>query len=414
MKRQFFIYTFLILAPFGLLNATEGEEAGSPTTLAEARQQLATSTEELNREQCPAFNCYVDEKESNNSPTQFAKTSAQYKEEWRGLLVLNAEEGTDIAQTISNNEDLQTLDNTFDSYAAAELNDEFAGVFSELDLLKNQETRDKMKGAVAAAGAEAVGHGIRAALFHKQGKQLKDAIDDINQFNPEDVANPDDELLISQCEVEPNRPECAGLGTTARRGLNGFDISVGGNGQNQIIGNPTEGADLDTSGNGGNLAGRGNANKSGLSIGGSGGLSGGKGNGFEGGVRGAARVSTGAPIRGGGGGGGGGGASAPSNPGGRGGPSGPSATRGADSSKLGYGAGTSRLKYRGASLGGISNRKKTKGNPFKKLFGKSKELSFRNPASIGKKGSNLFQSISNRYGKVSKDKDRLLQYEKVK
>lgn len=280
-------------------------------------------------------------------------------------------------------------------------------------LIQNEDARDAMKQEMMNAGAELLTQLLQMKILKDMIAKIEDALRGIQNLEPIPLTFTGEDLLTTLCSPEafPQHPDCIGLdpnrtfgfpdqsfnisapdpagtngGNLADNGNNNIDSAVGGNSDpnRRVRGNSRPIANIGKSGNGGlgNLGGGSGGTKGGGGLGGSGSAGG---------------ASASAP--GGGGGGGGEGAA----PGG--------------SSKRG------NVAYTGSSAGslaygtGRSSRKKKKAkNPFanfKKKNGSGGVLSFRNPAGIGSKSSNIFKMISNGYSRAVK-RNQLLKYTEVK
>ena len=287
----------------------------------------------------------------------------------------------------------------------------FEIAYSGLELLLNQDTKDRANGLAVRYGAEALGNYLLERQLRERAELLGDGVEEIAQFDGIGTII-DDELLLTACEANPLLPQCADDFDFGDSGFGIGGISVGGNGQNSVIGpGSVAGGASDLQ----QLASDalGDTSKDEL-FGGVGSRAADGNDTLAFSPPGAARVSS---SVGGGGGGGGGRAGSPAPPS----PSRPaSPQRGGDSgpttSKARYGLSSSALKYR--SSGGLKGRrpaaKKSKGNPFKKLFGnKGRTLDFGAKGGIGSKNGDIWDRLSKRYTSVNKD-NRLIVYKAKK
>jgi hypothetical protein len=282
-------------------------------------------------------------------------------------------------------------------------------------LLQNQEAKDKIKGAMIMAGVDIAKYLAQAALLKKQAGKIGDAIDKVEAFTPEDMAYDDQDVLTTECQINPSAPACRTPGLASARGFYDGGITISGfqgGGQTTATAS-TDDKTSDDSSAVGTTAG-------GPTVPGLGGIDNpvAKASGLDrNNLPGAASSKS---TAGGGGGGGGGGSvpngSAPSGGGGSvaGGGGGQAAIpsggkkiaySGSSSGSLSYGGGSSRKKI----------TKKKSANPFGSLLGKKRSkggvLNYRGIASkgIGSKKGSLFNMISTRYSNVNKEK-RLMQY----
>ncbi len=274
----------------------------------------------------------------------------------------------------------------------------------------NQEVRDKMKGVAMKAGLEALANGAKGALLHDQAGMIKDAMKDIEEFEPPEFPVAEElPATASECLVDPSAEGCIAPAAGGFDGFTGqnFNASFGG-GANLGSGTEEGGlSDTDSSVTGAtdrNLLPTNFGTVDGVNT---------TGNDFVDGQARAGSIKAGQVAAGGGGGGGSAG-------GGGGFGGGGGANKGPQKAKP-SGKRDINIKTKGSGLatvggrGAIGASKKKATNPFSKLLGKNKtkgnsSLNFRGPAQVaGKKGS-LFQMISNRYNSVSA-KDRLLKYE---
>ncbi len=282
-------------------------------------------------------------------------------------------------------------------------------------LTMNQQQMDAMKTKLIQIATSAGSNMILANLLGKRADDVNKAIAKIDEFKPIDPFVVSEEEAISTfCKQNPGMPQCltGGLERTFDT-ISDNVITFGEGGTGTNYGGSTgviPGASSDVEGGGG---GGQTVTPVGSTIG-----SVNKGGGIE--------ESTAATVKNGPGGstGGGGGGGGASGGGGGGGGNPPQAAQGNSVTAAVQGK-TPTYSGGGGSLsvvGGFGiNKKQGDGkeeNPFGKLFGKDAPkgagvVNFRDIASVGKKGDNIFDMISKRYGTVAADK-RLLEYELAK
>ena len=280
-------------------------------------------------------------------------------------------------------------------------------------LIMNDEARQAMKAAMVAAGIEAAGNLAKAAILNKHADQIGDAMKDVESIAPPEFTGVYEDGLFEECTADPDSENCA-VGLSGQDvGFQGNSITIGGF-ERGVVGGRSDG-DIAAAAAGdspSSVARSGNsAPKIGTGIG-----KADKGGGIIGS---APKATLGA---GGGGGSGGGGGGAPSSvsgspgggvPGGGGNGEQPAAT--GNGSSLSFSGGMKPTSLSGGRRGAAARKESKVDNPFDKLFNKkgagNNELSFRNPAAIGKGKGSVLDQISKRYIEISKT-DRLLKYEK--
>lgn len=281
-------------------------------------------------------------------------------------------------------------------------------------LIMNDEARQKMKAAMIAAGIDAAGNLAKAAILNKHADRIGDAIDDVESFAPPEFTGPAfEDGMFSECTADPESEACALEEANRRVDFSGNNISITGFERGVVGGTKNDGIaamnDVDTS----SSAARGgtSAPTIGSAI-----ESVDKSSGLEDTVS-KAGITT--NPGGSGGGGGGGGPSGIAPPSGGGAQPLGSENQGANgiggnTSKISFDGGTGRSTSLSGGTRAAAARKEVKvDNPFDKLFGKKgagNELSFRNPAAIGKGKGSVLEQISRRYSEVSKT-NRLHKYE---
>lgn len=291
------------------------------------------------------------------------------------------------------------------------------GSTSRFEVLQNQAMKDKMKAKMIKVAGDAGSNMILASLLGKRADDIDKALAKVDEFKPIDpFIVSEEDMQTTFCKQNPGDPNClaGGLDRTVD-GISDNIITFGEGGTGTTYGNPynnetnaiangTEAAKknktIDSMGSAVTGLGRNNSieGSSGASVktGGAGGAPGGGGGG----------------AAGGGASGGGGGGAAPGQ-----------AQAGNQSPPVGkavaYDGGSGSLSMMGGfGINKAKGQAKEEGNPFGKLFdkdGAKKDgvVNFRDLASVGKKGDNLFDMISKRYSTVNADK-RLLEYELAK
>ena len=284
--------------------------------------------------------------------------------------------------------------------------------------LPNQAMKDKMKAKLVEIGGKAAVDLVLADMLGKRANQVGNAIAAVDGVTPlAPIAPTDPNALVNFCQLNPASPQCLGadLGRSFD-GISGNSVVDFGGGSLGTIYSPGSMDPNATTGSGANAIGSSSATKGamgtntvaanhagGLLDRAAGAQMDGKGGGAPGGGSGG----------GGSGGGGGGTGSAPGGAAAAGGPT--AASAGGKTTYEGSGKGSLSMM---GGFGIVKNKDKKAdtGNPFGKLFDKSKtdpNLNFRAPASsVGNKGDNLFQMITKRYNVVSSDK-RLIEYEQA-
>ncbi len=284
--------------------------------------------------------------------------------------------------------------------------------------IMNSKQIDAMKTKLVEIATQAGSSAILASLMGKRAGDIDNAIAKIEDFKPIDpVIVTEDEARSSFCNLNPGHANCltAGLNRTFDT-IDGNIINFGGSGLGTNYDSRTNPTDFGPTGS----SGGGSSSGDSVTPIGSVITAAAKDNTIEGSS--GANVKTSGAGSTGGGGGGGGGSGAGGGSGGGGAPS--AGDKGGVSAAI---AGAVP-KYEGGGGGisvvggmGIRGNKKEGGseeNPFGKLFGKDAPknagvVNFREVASVGKKGDNLFDMISKRYNTVTADK-RLLEYELAK
>lgn len=283
-------------------------------------------------------------------------------------------------------------------------------------LIMNDDARQKMKAAMVAAGIDAAGNLAKAAILNKHADRIADAMKDVESFAPPEFTGPAfEDGMFSECSADPESEACAIEAANQRVDFSGNNISISGFERGVVGGTTDEGTaamnELDktnpTSRSGSTAPNIGSAIDA---VDKSGGLED---------TASKASVNTNTSGNGGGGGGGGAGSIAPPSGGGAQPVGEQAANNGTgiagNTSKMSFSGGTGRATSLAGGTRAAMARKETKvDNPFDKLFGKKgaggNELSFRNPAAIGKGKGSVLEQISRRYGEISKS-DRLLKYE---
>ncbi len=287
-----------------------------------------------------------------------------------------------------------------------------AATKSQATLLMNEEARQAMKAAMIAAGLDAAGNLAKAAILNKHADQIGDAINDVESFAPPEFSGVYEDGLFDECTADPDSENCGvslsgqDVGFTGNTiQISGFDAGVIGGGDNSEIAAAANSDSPTSTSRSGSTA-----PKIGSAISGAD-----KGGGI---TDAAAKATLGGGGAGGGSGGGGGGS-----PGSVAGPSGGGAPGGGgeqpapetgNTSKISFSGGLKPSGLSGGMRAAAAKKESKVANPFDKLFGKKgagNELSFRNPAAIGKGKGSVLEQISRRYSEISKT-DRLLKYEK--
>lgn len=287
-----------------------------------------------------------------------------------------------------------------------------------VQILRNQEIKGKIKAEMVKAGVSMASHIAKAALLEKQADEIQDVMNSIKKFEPPPFPeNQMTEMQVLECQANPSAPGCGTLNGPNARGFEGNGISLG---SSQFATSDGEAIDLnDPNAQNNNSANSktdraDRARRLGSAAGDAAAESGilnpvaaadvKKGGGNPGGGAGGGPGAAGAGAAGGAG-------------GGKPGQGGASGYSGGSVSKVNYkGAGGGSLNYSGG-FGAARKPAAKADNPFANLLGKGGSKSgvldgFRGPASgIGNKDDGLFQMISNRYSRISSDKDRLMQYE---
>lgn len=282
------------------------------------------------------------------------------------------------------------------------------------DILPNQAMRDKMKAKLIQVAASAGQNMLVASLLGKRAGDIDKALAKVDEFKPVDPFVVSEEVVTTTyCKTHPDDPKCAGSGMereidgisdniiTFGEGATGTTYTDPYNNNSNAVSNSTDKTSSDKKvtpmGNVMASAQKDNSMEkaagASVKIGGTGGGGGGGGGGGS---------------LGGGGGGGGGLPNAPAEGGTQAAVQGKTPTYGGGEGSLSMMGGFGINKPRG-------DKAKDDGNPFGKLFDKDGAknggaLTFREPASVGKKGDNIFDMISKRYGSVKAD-NRLLEYE---
>ncbi|WP_372653126.1 hypothetical protein [Halobacteriovorax sp.] len=282
-------------------------------------------------------------------------------------------------------------------------------------LIQNSGARQIIQQALIDSGVNIATMLGTAEIYDKQASRVGDAIKLVDDYDPESLAYDSEDLLATECQVNPNSENC--VSAQYERGVDYHNDGISVNGMQFATSDstlPIDEYERNTD------AATDNTNRT-NTIGGIGSTVDpvDKGGGLADSPIGAASVSStgsnGLGSGGGGRGGGGGGASAPANGSASTGGQGGSSPYVGTSKKLSYSSGGG-LSF---SSGSKRTASKTKAeNPFSKLFGKKDAksngvLNFRGVASdVGTKNGSIFQMISKRYSAVSKDK-RLEEYQKV-
>lgn len=281
-------------------------------------------------------------------------------------------------------------------------------------LAQNQSQIDAMRSKLITIATSAGSNVILANLLGKRAKDVKNAIADIDAFVPTDpTINTEEEALATYCKLNPGVEKC--LTSDLSRTFDTLNDNIitfgeGGTGTNYGSSNGINPGAITDSGS--DSTKRTSVTPVGSIIAGAA-----KDNSIEGSS--GATVSTGKGPSGGSSGGLGGSGSS-----GGGGPAPAAPAQGGVAAAVQgktptYGGGAGSISVVGGL--GINKAKgdgKVEDNPFGKLFGKdapkgSGVVNFRDIASVGAKGDNLFDMISKRYSNVAADK-RLLEYELTK
>ncbi len=308
----------------------------------------------------------------------------------------------------------------FESLSTENINNNIAGDIctqaareSAATLLMNEEARQSMKAAMIAAGLDAAGNIAKAAILNKHAGQIEDAIKDVETFAPPEFSGVYEDGLFDECTADPDSENCGVELSGQDVGFSGNSISIGGF-ERGVLGSASTdeiAAAADATRSNPSSRSGGTAPKIGTAIRGAD-----KGGGI---TNTAPKASLGAGGGGGGSGGGGGGApGSVAGPGGGGAPGGAGeqqAPTTGNTSKISFQGGLSPSSLSGGRRAAAAKKESKVANPFDKLFGKKgaggNELSFRNPAAIGKGKGSVLEQISRRYTEISKT-DRLLKYEK--
>lgn len=291
------------------------------------------------------------------------------------------------------------------------------------ELLVNQKAREGLKQAMIAAGIDGVKHKLTADQLNKQADQVGGIIDEVNQFNPEELPEfQGQDFQGSECALDPSAEGCDefvqersfGFQDTGPLQIHGME-----NASNFKRGEGPKKA------NGDNNASTGQTDRSGAPkpIGIIDPKVANK-SGFDGRMPGAAEVSRDGPAQASGGGGGGSAAGGGSPPPSqvaqqKQGEQGPRMSD-AGNSRVAYDGGGGSLRRSGGrgAMGNNSTDDEEGGNPFADMFGdndptQSETLNFRDTASaenqINTPDTSIFEIISDRYVNVQKQ-DRLLEY----
>lgn len=255
----------------------------------------------------------------------------------------------------------------------------------------------------------------QAILLDRQANRIGDAIQRVDDFEPEEYMPNFDDMRTSFCNYNPAHPDC--LEGQGPRNVGGYEtnFSMGSGGATTGPGSVNEfdapegsrqGAQRDATR-------RDPASRVGSRI-----ANIDRPSGFESAPPGAGRAQYGGGHTGGGGGGGPAGVSAPGGGGAAGGTAAPAG--GQRPGSVGDG-----VNYQGGSdfsggggLGRTQRRDDRSDNPFAQLLGQDnqraggEELNFRGPAQMGGANNSIFQMISNRYQNVSQQENRLMEYER--
>lgn len=321
-------------------------------------------------------------------------------------------------------EDIQTKCNGFnvsgkttglDGIGAEDCKDAARVVNGGFKTMMNQAQRDTMKSKLISIATSAGSNAILAGLMGKRADDVNKAIAKIDDYKPIDPFTvSEDEAISTYCKMNPGQPQCltGGLDRTFDT-LNDNIITFGEGGTGTSYGNINSITDSTSSTGTNDGSSSGSTTPVGSII-----AAANKDNSIEGST--AAKVTEGGAGTSGGGGGGGVGGGG----GGGGGGTPQAAAQGGVAAAVqgktpSYGGGSGSISVMGGF--GINKKKaeaKDGENPFGKMFGKDTPkgtgvVNFRDIASVGKKGDNLFDMISKRYTSVTADK-RLLEYELAK
>lgn len=282
-------------------------------------------------------------------------------------------------------------------------------VLENFPLIANDKSKEAIKVAMAKAGVDMVKMAGMAAILDHQAGMIKDAIKDVDTFEPADLSYNQDDLLATKCMVNPSDPDCVDFNGTQTHDFLSSDINMSGMGDGGSTGNLS--GDDDPSNN----SGADSTDKVSTTLNPIGDISSDKrpDNRFTSTPPGEAVMKPGSGGGGDGGGGGGGTASAsPTSPirenntGNR-----SVASKKTDDSKYRYKGGRGGISYSGGR--GKKNRDKKDTNPFSKLFGKKMKpkkgtiLRYRDIASVGNKNS-IWKILSKQYVSVQKRKMLLI------
>lgn len=284
-------------------------------------------------------------------------------------------------------------------------------------LIQNAGARDVIEQALIDAGVNIATMLGTAEILDKQASRVGDAIKLVDEHEPESLAYDSEDLLVTECQVNPGSENCVSAQYERGVGYHNDGISVSGM---QFATSDSTLPIEETSRNSDVTS---DSTDRSTSIGGIGSTidpvdqAGGLADTPTGAASIASTGANGIGAGGGGGGSGGGGASAPANGSARTGGQGGSKPYVGSSKKLKYSSGGGGLSFSSGSTRKVASKSKS-ANPFSKLFGKkgtkkNDVLNFRGVASgVGSKSGSIFQMISKRYSAVSKDK-RLEEYKKV-
>lgn len=291
---------------------------------------------------------------------------------------------------------------------------EAAGGDPGMAIIENGEAREAMKGALLQATADLATHLLQKNILDKQAQRIQDAINGIQNFEPIPLTFTGEDLLGTLCAPDafPSHPECLNLDTSKIYGFPGQSFNINGadaatTGQGLLGDNVEDNNSSDAIGNNNpdnRIANR-NRTVARTRAGGNGGLRAGGGSGKLGGGSALGSASGGSSAPGGG---------TPSG-GGSKGAGGKQAAQGKKRKIGGYNGSSAGTLAFGRGTGSSRAKKKAK-NPFanfKKKNNQNGVLSFRNPAGIGSKSSNIFNMISSGYSRAVKG-NKLLKYEAVK
>lgn len=273
-------------------------------------------------------------------------------------------------------------------------------------LIENRRALQAAKAEMAKAGIDLASDIAKAALLKNQSGLIQDVIDGVDKSEPETAGILDaNDLYIPECQADPASENCRLATLDATHAITGMgDFNIGGNGEASTIGGASN--DLDENGDEDNAIGDGTPPGPVTAIG-SKNTPSNKKSGLADRPIPKGKVTYKPKTAGGGGGGGsaGGGGAGGGGGGGddrRGGGGG----AGRKIGSIGYdGGGGGSLRFGGSGKGNNRRKKRSKGNPFGKMFKKRKGINeIRFGRKIGKVEDGLFNMLSRQYSKAVSQK----------